>query len=151
MHGILLQPCLDLRWLLRAGRPRDSYNDLWYFLSRESTKKCCHQAMYYFVIVNFGKVVSKNRFFSLALLLIKSTKNQARTELPPALKKQRKSSEPVALRGEMASYQRPVSRICSCFFIHPGAAPSFAQAHTPVPVLWWSRILGCCQMYDGRK
>ncbi|PKP51194.1 MAG: hypothetical protein CVT92_13395 [Bacteroidetes bacterium HGW-Bacteroidetes-1] len=38
--------------------------------------------------------VSKIGFFSIVLLLVQKYKNQARTELPPALKKQRKSSEP---------------------------------------------------------
>jgi hypothetical protein len=71
---------------------------------------------------------------SLVLLLVQKYQKPGANNAPPRSEKTTQIQRTVALRGEMASYQRPDSRICSRFFIHPGAAPPFARAHAPSPV-----------------
>ena len=75
-----------------------------------------------------------NRYFSLALLLDQKYQKSSANGTSSRSEKTTQIQRTIALRGEMASYQRPVSRICSCFFIHPGAAPPFARAHATVPM-----------------
>jgi hypothetical protein len=71
---------------------------------------------------------------SLVLLLVQKYQKLGANNAPPRSEKTTQIQRTIALRGEMASYQRPGSRICSRFFIHPGAAPPFARAHAPSPV-----------------